>query len=206
MGGPTPLFGNIYQKCASCDNVNFSSSTIWTQNDTEDFIYENKLMGHHLITDATDMSGIRSDEYDFLLSSNNLEHIANPLKALKEFARVVKVGGILLVLVPMKDRCFDHNREYTVFGHLLDDYENKVQEDDLSHLPEIIEKHDYDMDPACGGKENFIKRAMKNMENRCLHHHVFNGELLSRAFEFAGIKVTCTSVVFNNWLVIGEKS
>lgn len=205
IGGPTELFYNIYDKCSSCDNVNFSIDTVWIENDTGKFIYKNKDLGCNWIADATDMYQIENKVYDFLLSSNNLEHIANPLKALEEFSRIVKIKGVVIVLVPKKEACFDHDREYTSFEHLLDDYKKNIQEDDLSHLPEIVEKHDYSMDIACGGKENFIKRAKKNIENRCLHHHVFDEDCLRKAFSYVGLEVIDFASLLNNWLIIGEK-
>ncbi len=79
------------------------------------------------------MSIIDKNSYDFLLSSNNLEHIANPLRALKEFYRILKPGGILLITVPVKEKNFDHNRQYTSFEHILLDYIKNTQEDDLTH-------------------------------------------------------------------------
>lgn len=205
IGGPTFLFQIIYRKCQSCDGVNFSSNTVWWKDKTKDFRYEDKILGKIWILEATDMYQIGDEKYDFVLSSNNLEHIANPLKALKEFTRVVKIGGIVLVMAPMKERTFDHNRDYTTFEHLLADYENKIGEEDLSHLPEIIENHDYAMDVPCGGKEKFIERAMKNIDNRCLHHHVFDEKCLKKSFEYAGLKVLDFREAENNWLIIGER-
>lgn len=205
IGGPTELFRNIYNKCLMCDNVNFSTNTTWVENTTGNFGYDNKMLGNYLIADATDLSQIENEKYDFVLSSNNLEHIANPLKALKEFSRVLKNTGYILLLVPMKEYCFDHNREYTTFEHILNDYINDITEEDLSHLTEIVEKHDYCMDVACGGKENFIDRAKKNIENRCLHHHVFDEKCLRKAFEYIGLSVVDFSSISNNWCIIGEK-
>lgn len=205
IGGPTGFFNNMYVRCQSCDNVNFSLNTVWCENKTKEFRYKDKLLGKNWILEATHMDQIDDDKYDFVLSSNNLEHIANPLKALKEFVRVVKRRGTVLVIVPMKERMFDHNREYTTFKHLLTDYENKIEENDLTHLPDIIEKHDYVMDVECGGKEKFIKRAMKNIENRCLHHHVFDEKSLRESFEYVGLEVIDFREIKNNWLIIGEK-
>lgn len=205
IGGPTELFYNIYDKCLSCDNVNFSENTVWIENNTNNFVYRDKVLGSNWIADATDMHQLQDEKYDFILSSNNLEHIANPLKALKEFSRTVKKGGTVLVLVPKKENCFDHDRDYTPFQHLLEDYRSGVKEDDLTHLPEIIEKHDYDMDVACGGKDAFIERAKKNVDNRCLHHHVFEEKCLRKAFEFVGLEVVAFFSVLDNWVIIGEK-
>lgn len=205
IGGPSDMFCNIYGKCSACDNVNFSDKTVWWENKTGDFSYKGRQLGKSWILEATNMDKIGSESYDFVLSSNNLEHIANPLQAIKEFSRVVKIGGTILVTVPMKEKMFDHNRKYTEFEHLLSDYRNHVGEDDLTHLPEILENHDYLMDDACGGKELFLKRVMKNVENRCLHHQVFEEDCLRKCFVFAGISVIDFSEIMSNWLIIGEK-
>lgn len=205
VGGPSDLFFNIYDNCRACDGVNFCQHTVWWKNDTDDFRYKDKVLGNVFIAEATDLYQIEDGKYDFVLSSNNLEHIANPLKALKEFFRVVKEEGVVLVVVPRKEKTFDHNRDYTTFDHLLEDYSNDRGEEDLSHLPEIIEKHDYGMDAPCGGKEKFIERSKKNVENRCLHHHVFNEECLKKLFAFIGLEVIDFGEVTDNWFIIGQK-
>jgi hypothetical protein len=56
---------------------------------------------------------------------------------------------------------------------MLEDYECDTQEDDLTHLPEILQLHDLSMDPPAGTAEEFRQRSLNNFENRCLHHHVF---------------------------------
>ena len=49
--------------------------------------------------DATDLNKIDDSKYDFVICSNVLEHIANPLKALNEFKRVLK-NGFIAIIVP----------------------------------------------------------------------------------------------------------
>jgi hypothetical protein len=72
----------------------------------------------------------------------------------------------------------------TPVDHMFRDYESNMDEDDLSHLPEILQFHDLSMDPPAGSPQEFRERSLKNHVNRCLHHHVFNEknsrELLSR--------------------------
>ena len=202
IGGPSAIFEHIYKKCASCDGVNFSANTVWWNNNTANsYMYNNKTLGHVYIADAVNMSCLENNSYDFVMSSNNLEHIANPLKALKEFYRVLKKDGLMIILVPMKEKTFDHRREYTSFEHLISDYENNTPETDLTHLPEIIELHDYELDPPCGGRESFIKRSELNYQNRCLHHHVFSRESLEKIFAWLGMQIINIREFCNNYMV-----
>ncbi len=67
------------------DCVNFDSDAAWEKYDTNCYIIDDKKIGQIIINDATDLKSISDGIYDFLISSNNLEHIANPIKALFEF-------------------------------------------------------------------------------------------------------------------------
>lgn len=206
IGGPSSMFeNNIYAVCGRCDGVNYSPNTVWWKKEGEQYAYHNKKLGEIVISDAVDLSLIRDAEYEFCISSNNLEHIANPIKALKEQKRILKMGGILLVIVPMKDKCFDHNRDYTDISHLIDDYVKDISEEDLTHLDEIMDKHDFSMDVRCGGRDKFAKRALKNYENRCLHHHVFHTETLIGMFQYLDIQVLSVGKIGSNYYIIGEK-
>lgn len=205
IGGPTQFFSeNIYKVCTSCDGINFSNKTEWWKQEANDYYFENIKLGQVIIADATKLISIPDDKYDFCISSNNLEHIANPLKALKEFKRIIKRNGILLIVVPMKSECFDHNRNFTLFEHILNDYNINIEESDLSHLPEILEKHDYKMDIPCGGKDNFYLRSIKNFENRCLHHHVFSISVLEKMFEYLDIKIIESGELAYDYFILGQ--
>jgi hypothetical protein len=87
-------------------------------------------------------------------------------------------------VLPNYAKMFDHRRTPTEVNHLFEDFERNTQEDDLTHLPEILQLHDLNMDPQAGSFEQFRERSLKNVANRCLHHHVFDEhnsrELLQR--------------------------
>jgi len=53
--------------------------------------------------DAQTLPGIGPNEFDFLHSSHCLEHLRDPLTALRRWCEVVKPGGYLVVLVPDED-------------------------------------------------------------------------------------------------------
>lgn len=46
------------------------------------------------------IQNVLNEEFDFLHSSHCLEHVDNPVKAIKSWIRVVKTGGYLVVVVP----------------------------------------------------------------------------------------------------------
>ena len=177
IGGPSTTALSIYENATSIDNVIFVKNTVWSIH-TDDYHYYANKVGKVIVNDAVNMSHIENETYDFCFSSHSLEHIANPLKAVHESLRVIKRGGHVIIIVPEKSACFDHNRNYSQFATLLSQYEKNVGEDDLSTLPEILRNHDLSMDLPAGDFAAFTKRSLDNFSNRCLHHYVYNDELL----------------------------
>lgn len=210
IGGPSTLFATelpIYQVVKGLDGVNFSARTIW-EGDLKagnTFCFHGWKKGRQFVADATDLSGIDTASYEFLLSSNCLEHVANPLKAINEWVRVVKQGGHLLLVLPNKASNFDHRRPVTDFKHILEDYTSDIGEDDLTHLDEILSLHDLSMDPPAGDLNSFRQRSMNNINNRTLHHHVFNGELLRQIFEHAGLEMMLQQETQTDFIAFGVK-
>ena len=179
IGGPSEVFrrrqpADLYRWVGRLDNCNFSRSTVWAEQQ-DDFTFDpQKAPGKSIFCDGSDLASVPDSSYDFILSSHNLEHFANPVKALKEWRRVLRPSGALVLVLPHYKRTFDHRRTPTSVDHMLVDFDRNVGEDDLTHLPEILEKHDISMDPGAGTPEQFHKRSLDNISNRCLHHHVFD--------------------------------
>lgn len=195
VGGPSGIFQDdglipVYKVIKGLDGCNFSNSTIWEGKieNGRNYNYYKEKKGIQYIMEASDLSAIPDEKYEFIISSNCLEHVANPMKAVQEWIRVVKKGGIVLLVLPNREYCFDRYRNITDFSHLLDDFKRNVGEDDLTHLDEILKFHDLRLDKAAGSKEDFRNRSLKNFENRALHHHVFNVSLLKEIFEYFNIE------------------
>lgn len=53
--------------------------------------------------DATFMLGVEDETYDFVYASHILEHISNPTLALKNWWRILRPGGYLILFVPHRD-------------------------------------------------------------------------------------------------------
>ena len=190
IGGPSQVFREwyrplpIYDAVGSLDNCDFSRSTTWASHSEVYVFSRHKAPGKNIFCDGSDLAVIANQKYDFVLSSHNLEHFANPVKALKEWQRITRPGGVLILVLPDHAKTFDHQREPTSVTHMLEDFDRDTQEDDLTHLPEILREHDLEMDPGAGSPEEFRERSQNNFANRCLHHHVFDQnnsrELLTR--------------------------
>jgi SAM-dependent methyltransferase len=97
---------------ASMDNCNFTTSTTWSHGETgRTFRYlPDAEPGMQCIHDAIDLASIPDGSYEFLLASHIPEHVANPLRALEEFHRVLKPKGFMLITVPDRLHTFDHRR------------------------------------------------------------------------------------------------
>ena len=190
IGGPSAVFEEakgllpIYEQVAGLDNCDIASETTWASHANAFQFAAGKSPGKNIFCDGSDLAVVADANYDFVLSSHNLEHFANPVKALKQWQRVTRPGGGLVLVLPNYVDTFDHRRTPTSVEHMLADFENGTQEDDLTHLSEILNRHDLGMDLPAGSPEQFRERSLNNAANRCLHHHVFDevnsAELLGR--------------------------
>ena len=197
VGGPSQVFAKygifpVYPIVGHLDNCNFNNTTVWEgeikQGQTFQFDRK-KPKGRQYIAEATAMGCIASGTYDFVLSSHVLEHTANPILALSEWLRLLKNQGTLVLLLPHKDKTFDHRRPVTTMEHLIADFKVGVTEDDLTHMPEILALHDLERDPEAGDSASFQARSMQNFENRCFHHHVFDTALAINLVNYLGLQI-----------------
>jgi SAM-dependent methyltransferase len=210
IGGSSAVFKSVlplYRFVGGLDGVNFSTDTIWEGRIKvgDNFNYYYKKSGHQFIADATDLSEIATARYDFLLSSNCLEHVANPIKALTEWKRVITAGGGLILVLPKKESNFDHRRPVTKFEHLMDDFTRDVGEDDLTHLDEILTLHDLRKDPPAGDLKHFRERSLKNFQNRTLHHHVFDVPLIEEMLDHLGFDILDITTTRTDFFALARK-
>ncbi len=212
IGGPSKIFSQkgflpIYPIAQQIDGINFAASTVWTGDITQEsgYAFNNTKLGEQFIFDASDLTLFDNGLYDFVLSSNNIEHLANPLKALEQWVSILKPGGSLVLIAPRKESNFDHNRAVVPFEHIVSDFENNIGENDLTHLDEIIELHDLAMDKAAGTIDQFRERSKNNIDNRCLHQHIFDLDVMEKMFAHFGLTISKKLALYSNYIVIGQK-
>ncbi len=161
--------------------------------------------------DATDLNKINDNKYDFVICSNVLEHIANPLKALEEFKRVIKKNGFIAIIVPYYKHTFDFRRPVTTIEHIKEDYNNNIGEDDLTHLKEVVDltdesniSHNAQPNPNFNKKE-FEEYCKNNYHNRGMHHHVYDVDLLKSVANEVNLKVLDVNNFSNSCIMLAKK-
>jgi SAM-dependent methyltransferase len=212
IGGPSRMFSvqgyfPLYPVLGKLDGVNFSKYTVWEGALVEGYNYKyyNKT-GYQYIAEGDNLENINAASYDFVLSCNNLEHMANPLVAVFEWKRILKERGLMLLILPNKEANFDHRRPYTTMQHLMDDYNNKTGENDMTHKNEILELHHLRRDPNAKTYQYFVSRCNNNFENRCMHHHVFSQNLLKEMLQFCGLNVLRQYSSYTDHFILASKN
>jgi len=210
IGGPSTVFKTMmpaYQAARSVDGANFAGQTVWEGaiQSGKHYRYLGNRVGHQFISDATDLSEIASGNFDFVLSSNCLEQVANPIQALLEWRRILRPRGSLILVLPNKNCNFDHRRSITTLEHMIDDHRSGVTEHDLTHLAEILDLHDLSRDPPAGDFNAFRQRSMENLSNRTLHHHVFDTSTMKRLLMHVGFDVERTTTTETDHYALATK-
>lgn len=81
------------------------------------------MPGSQYIAYGNALTFIDDKSLDFVISSHCIEHLANPIGALLEWKRILSDNGLLILVIPDKERTFDHKRPVTTISHLIDDYQ-----------------------------------------------------------------------------------
>jgi SAM-dependent methyltransferase len=189
------------------DNCNFASETMWEGTiATTEFAVEGRTLGRQFIAEATVVDQVApAPPYDFIISSNCIEHIANPLKAFRAMAALLAPGGALISVLPRKETNFDHRRKTTEFAHLLEDFTNDVGEDDPTHKAEFVRNFDISLAHFIPSREAFIEMIENNTHIRYMHHHVFDLGLLREACAFAGLATVDARSAGTDYVILARK-
>lgn len=212
VGGPSPLFRRrglipIYPLVGALDGCNFSTETMWEGQIAEGAPFRfdpGRPPGRQYIAEASDLAAIPADRYDFVLSCHSLEHLADPLKGVAEWLRVLRPEGVLLLVVPHRDGTFDRRREVTPFDHLLADHRAGVGEDDLTHAEEFLARIDYEM-AEIADREELRRRTYENLRYRGIHHHVFDTALVAQLCDHFGLELLLVEPAAPSHIVVAAR-
>jgi SAM-dependent methyltransferase len=197
LGGPSALFRSegllpVYPRLASLDGVQVPEGHELWHGELAEGPYETGepgLSGRLWLREGGRLDDMPTAGYDAVLSSHVLEHLANPLGALREWLRVLRPGGSFLIVLPHKEGCADHRRPTTPLEHMVEDERRGTGEDDMTHADEVIELHDIDREALVPDRAALRERVLDNMHRRAVHHHVFTTGSALELLDYAGLDV-----------------
>ena len=204
IGGPTLLFGKdfpytIYNLFNEIDNINLynlkdSFITIKTSND------------NNIYTDIyTNISDIEK-KYNILISSHVIEHMANPIKILKNLSNLLDNESYILTILPNKSQFWDKIRETTKIEHIINDFITNVGEDDKTHEEEnLLVEHPYKISINHPDKPKNISyeyMVKNNINYRIIHHHCFDLNLCIQLHEYLNFETLSCFIPPNDPLQI----
>lgn len=208
IGGPSQSFYDlgIYNSPSSLDNVVLPDSSTPNNNIQLYNFYKKLIPGLEYNADVVDLSIFKEATYNFIFASHILERLVNPLKALKEITRIIKPKGLLILVLPWKQETGDHKREITQFSHLLEHYKDNRDETDVrDHLYDIICNYDVSKDPTVNSLGQLVERSLNHYENRELHVHVFDFELIKKCLEFFSYEIVDAQLVYPEHQIVLAK-
>jgi SAM-dependent methyltransferase len=94
---------------------------------------------HHVgDLDRGGLAAFPDSGFDFVIINHVLEHLANPLLAVREVFRILHPGGIAVISIPDMRYTFDARRALTPWDHLWSDYVNGVVESSDEHYLDFL--------------------------------------------------------------------
>lgn len=118
------------------------------------------------------------DSQDFIVANSLLEHVVNVLRALMRWYEILREGGILFLSVPDWRFTVDQIRSRTVLDHLIEEYEQ--------HVEEISEEHCIEHLMAMNGfpREVITPDMIEFCKREGVHNHCWECEDIINLLEF----------------------
>lgn len=156
----------------------------------------------------------KNNQFQFLISAHCLEHCPDTIATLKEWKRVVKKDGLIILILPHGKRTFDKGRKLTTLNHHIKDHKINV---DI-----------YDKDPLLEWEKISLVSAMPNWlnninakksdgtlnfkwmaENGLIHYHVWTQNEIADLGLYLDMKIEFCSDYFptrpDSFIVILKK-
>ncbi len=146
--------------------------------------------------DTDGLRAIDSGSQDFVICSHVLEHLADPLRFLDEAHRVLRVGGVLLVLLPDRRYTFDRDREPTPLSCLIRDHEVGATTPDDAHMTEFL--LGADQGPTFVLSDDPLERSelFEWHRSRSIHVHCWTDD------EFPDVLRYCSNELDHRWKLV----
>lgn len=134
------------------------------------------------------LGALASSSEDFVIASHVLEHLAEPMGFLADIHRVLRPGGVALVLMPDRYRTEDRFREPTPLAHVVAEREARVEEVSDAHVVEFLK----DRGVPLPGTPSERRRLLDRHKERSIHVHCWSAvefiEVVKWGIEHEGLQ------------------
>lgn len=163
--------------------------------------------------DAQTFAGIDDGSLDFVISAHVIEHLRDPIGSIVNAIRVLRPGGIHILVVPDMRFTFDRRRPETTVEHALRDHEgggeSTCRQSYEEHLrfvhPELTNEHYSEAEIASQSSEN--ARRWREFD---IHFHAWTKSgfeaLLGAAARYAPFRVEESVFVVNENIFVLRKN
>jgi SAM-dependent methyltransferase len=143
-----------------------------------------------IIDDAQTLATVTDASCDFVIAAHVIEHLRNPIGALRQWLRVLRPGGRLYLVAPDKRRTFDRARVRTTIEHLiLDDQEPSAERDFEHFLDYAVHVHKASRDAALAEARRLAAADFS------IHFHTFIPRDMVALVEWIDAQVTPVRIV-----------
>jgi SAM-dependent methyltransferase len=132
-----------------------------------------------IVTDLESMKGIEDESEDFIVANHVMEHVEDPLKALKSISRVLRRSGIAFIALPDKRFTFDSDRPVTSLEHIIRDHAEGPDWSLAQHYDEWTRCVD-----KLTGEAHRQKFAIMLSERANIHFHVWDYPAMMELFAY----------------------
>jgi SAM-dependent methyltransferase len=137
----------------------------------------------HIVSnlDTDRLSELEDASQDFVIASHVLEHVANPIALIGEIFRVLRPGGVTLILMPDRRRTFDRMRGPTSLEHLAAEYRSDVRDVADDHIEDFL-RGVGEWDESWGPAERAQQYALHR--ERSIHVHCWDERQFFEVVQF----------------------
>lgn len=142
---------------------------------------EADLVSPDIIDEAETLGTIADESQDFVIASHVLEHTDRVILSIENQLRVLRKGGIAVLMVPMRCATFDQLRGVTSWEHLLDEYlrPTAVGENREEHFREFAISSAHRLIPSEVVRANVIRNMARDQgKGYSIHYHVWDQDSL----------------------------